>query len=94
MKAKDRDNYLRMMGNDLDSVKHHCRRLHWMLNAIVAHFQIVVQPDMLDDVLNPTPTFINKIVGEARGEFAATAKRQHETERKRKWRRKKRRAKK
>ena len=88
MKVKERDNYMRMMGNDIDSLKHHCRRMRWAIDAIIAHLHIVVQPDALEEALNPTPAFINQIVSEARGEFAATAKRQKETARKRKWRRK------
>lgn len=88
MKAKERDNYLCMIGNDLDSVKHHCRALRWAVDAIIAHLHIVAQPNALEEALNPTPAFMNKIVTEARGEFAATAKRRKETARKRKWRRK------
>jgi hypothetical protein len=89
MKPRERDHYLQMIGNDLDSVKHHCRQMRWAIDAIIAHLHIVVAPNALEETLNPSPAFLSRIVGEARGEFAATSKRQREAIRKRKWRRKK-----
>ena len=73
MNAKQRtqllENLARMIGNELDSVKHIVRGIQWRTDAIIRHFNVSVQPDVLEPIVNPPPTFINKIITEARGEF-------------------------
>jgi hypothetical protein len=59
---------------DIDMIKHNMRRIHWMLSSIVAFFKITVEPDILDDAINPSDQYIHSIIREAR--FASTPARQ------------------
>jgi hypothetical protein len=63
------ENLARMIGNELDSVKHIIRGIQWRTDAIIKHLNVNVQPDALEPIVNPPPTFINKIITEARGDF-------------------------
>jgi hypothetical protein len=58
------------IGQDLDSIKHIVRGIQWKLDALVEHFKVPVQPDALQPIVNPLPSFISDIVHQARGAFA------------------------
>src|SRR5580698_46432 len=70
MKTKDLALYMQMLANDIDSIKHIVRGIQWRQDAILKHLNIQVQPDILEEIVNPSRGFINEIVQKARGEFA------------------------
>jgi hypothetical protein len=76
MNAKQRTqavmNLVHMTGNELDSIKHIVRGIQWRVDAIVRQLNVNVQPDVLEEIVNPSHAFINEIVSKARGEFAGT----------------------
>jgi hypothetical protein len=87
MNAKQRtqalENLTRMIGNELDSIKHIVRGIQWRQDAILKHLNVQVQPDALEPIVNPPPTFINEIIREARGEFVGADKRARKASKKR-----------
>ena len=54
------------VGQDIDSIKHTLRALRWRVDAIVNNFKIPVQPDSLEDILNPSRETLHKVIREAR----------------------------
>jgi hypothetical protein len=70
VKAKDLALYMQMLANDVDSIKHIVRGIQWRQDAVLKHLNIQIQPDVLEEIVNPSHTFINEIVRKVRGEFA------------------------
>ena len=87
MKRNMIENYLRMIGNEMDSVKHQVRGIKRGLDALLVHLKIGLQPDSLEEYLNPSSAAIDEIVAGAR--FAHTQANKPEPTKRRKRRSKK-----
>jgi hypothetical protein len=62
------------VAQDIDSIKYMVRAIQWRVDAVVNHLKVPVQPDALEEIVNPSASFINKVVMEARFAGAAAPK--------------------
>lgn len=51
---------------DVDSIKHQIRFILSRLDTLISNWKIIPPPDILDETLNPSKEFLDKIISEAR----------------------------
>lgn len=60
----------RAISNDIDSIKHQVRHLHFKLDAVFKFLNISAVSDELTDAINPSKTFIDEVLQDVRAKRA------------------------